>query len=313
MQKVFILLILIITNMKNFGQFNQVPNPSFEIHDSCPDDVNQVNHAIGWKALLLTPDYHHVCATNWLVSIPQNLGGYQFAFNAMDSSYMGIGTSHLRDSVREIIGITLTQPLIIGQKYHVSFLISAGSSPNSSPCYNDRFGIKLITYLNSLTTSNKELVDNISQYYIDSIISDTTNWSNIRGSFIADSAYTDILIGNFFTLDSLNTSCLYPSSSPRSYYYIDRICLSTDSSLCELASEVPVILRPCAISVVNREYELHILIDQNVDRKMSIFDMAGRLIISKELNLGANSINKAILSSGMYLIRIDNYTYKFVN
>ncbi len=310
-----IFLTSLFTQLNSVAQLNLVPNPSFEIRDSCPDFVNQVHHAIGWKALLLSPDYFHVCATNSNVSIPQNLGGYQFTSNTMDSAYVGVGTSHLhlRDSVREIIGITMLQPLIIGQKYYVSFLISAGSSPNSSPCYNDRFGIKLITYLNTLTTSNKSLVDNISQFYIDSIISDTTNWSYIRGSFIADSAYTDILIGNFFTLDSLNTSCVYPSTSPRSYYYLDRICLSTDSSLCELASEVPVILRPSAISVVNRENDLLILLDQNVDRKMSVFDMAGRLIVSKELNIGFNSIDKAILSSGMYIIWIDNYAYKFIN
>jgi hypothetical protein len=124
------LFFLLSLSESSEAQMNLVPNPSFEIHDFCPSQVNQVNHAIGWNSFLLTPDYHHVCGTNWLVSIPQNLGGYQFTFNALDSAYMGIITSHLRDSVREIIGITLTQPLIIGQKYHVSFLISAGSSPS---------------------------------------------------------------------------------------------------------------------------------------------------------------------------------------
>jgi len=308
-----IFLTSLFTQLNSVAQVNLVPNPSFEIHDSCPDNISQIHRASGWRGLLVTPDYHHFCATTWRSSIPRNLGGYQYTYSTNDSAYGGIVSSLLRDSVREIIGITLTQQLIIGRKYYISFLISAGSSPNEASCYSNRFGIKLITYLSSLTASNKNLVDNFSHFYTDSILSDTTNWIFIKGSFTADSAYTDLLLGNFYTVDSLDTFCAYSSMHPKTYYYVDQICLSEDSAMCELAIEVPMIFNPQTISVLISRNEIRINVNQTKNTEMDIYDSAGRLIISELLNPGVNLISKAQLASGLYLIRIENQTYKFIH
>lgn len=74
---------------------------------------------------------------------------------------------------------------------------------------------------------------NFAHFYSNTIITDTLDWTIISGSFIADSAYKYIMIGNFFdnnqtayltVLDSLLGEC--------SYYFIDDVCVSTDSLTC---------------------------------------------------------------------------------
>jgi hypothetical protein len=306
------LFILLSLSESSEAQMNLVPNPSFEIHDSCPDNLGQIHKAVGWKGLLVTPDYHHICATYWRVLIPQNIGGYQAPISIDDSAYLGITTSLLRDSVREIVGIALSQPLLVGQKYYTSFLISAGSSPGESPCFCNRFGFKFITYLASLTSSNKELIDNMSHFYTDSIISDTLYWNYIKGNFIADSAYTDVLFGNFFTTDNLDSFCIRSTMHPRTYYYVDRICISTDSTYCDLLSGTGPIPKQDPISVVFAKDGVEIYIIQERFRDMVIYDLSGRMIMNSELNPGINFINFNHLSSGMYLMRIEHYTYKFI-
>ena len=74
------------------------------------------------------------------------------------------------------------------------------------------------------------LPTNSCTIYSDSIITDTLNWATINFEFLADSNYTYIYLGNFF--DAQNTDTLY-STGQGAYYYIDDVCLSTDSNYCE--------------------------------------------------------------------------------
>ncbi len=78
---------------------------------------------------------------------------------------------------------------------------------------------------------NRSPINNLAQVYTESIITDSINWTTISGSFIADSAYSFISIGNFF--DSTNTQVIdynnnYPSTYA-AYYYVDDIKVSSDS------------------------------------------------------------------------------------
>jgi hypothetical protein len=97
-------LLLFFTARVCFGQ-NLVPNPSFEIHDSCPNNISFIEGAIGWKQLIITPDFFHECATNSAASIPYNIAGYQQPFNINDSAYAGIGTNITNDTAHEVMGI----------------------------------------------------------------------------------------------------------------------------------------------------------------------------------------------------------------
>ena len=72
------------------------------------------------------------------------------------------------------------------------------------------------------------LIKNFAHVYTDSIVTDTINWTTISGSFISDSAYQYILIGNFFDTANTNFSC----TNGLTYYLVDDICVSDSANTC---------------------------------------------------------------------------------
>src|ERR1035437_7061145 len=79
---------------------NIVPNPSFEIHDSCPTGVTQIDRSTGWCSYGQTPDYFNSCNNNQ-VSVPGNYAGYQNALTG--NAYSGFLTyARFANNIREI-------------------------------------------------------------------------------------------------------------------------------------------------------------------------------------------------------------------
>lgn len=73
------------------------------------------------------------------------------------------------------------------------------------------------------------VLPNACTIYCDSIIKDTVNWVKIFGSFVADSAYKYLIIGNFFDANHFDTLHLTDQTYQVILYYVDDVCLSTDS------------------------------------------------------------------------------------
>ena len=298
--------------MKLFGQHNLVPNPSFEIHDTCPDNLGQIRRSTGWEGMQITPDFHHVCGSQFVTSIPRNYQGYQPSTAIGDSAYVGIYTSVFSDTIHEIIGTVLNDTLVVGQSYYVSFLISAAYA-YLNPCFSDKLGVKFVTSIPTSQTSNSYLIDNFAHIYEDSIITDTTNWNLFYGSLVADSAYTAILIGNFFTLNNIDFYCS-DVGALRAYLYIDNVCVSSDSIYCydfnQSTSDETDIPR-FTFSLLNHS----LFLDINLQIKcedLYIYDLAGKLIMRKQMRFGLNEIDLSSLAKGMYLLNFENQTYKFI-
>jgi hypothetical protein len=205
-----------------------VPNPSFEEYDACPNGMSQLDSVKSWTTIRNTPDYFNVCAVNTFIlgycGIPESDFGYQFPPSKDCSGYAGLFTySPQTPNGREYFGVKLNQPLIIGKKYFVSFKVSlalaeAGASNN--------IGVLFKTYqqVQGFWDSNR----NFSHVRSPTIIIDTANWTTIFGSFISDSIYKYIEVGNFYD-DSL-TQVSNVNANP--YYFIDDVCVSTDSAFC---------------------------------------------------------------------------------
>ena len=298
--------------LNSYCQINLVPNHSFEIHDSCPDYHSQIYKAVGWRSFQITPDYYHKCSTSGLVSIPQNMGGYQQTLSSDDSAYAGAITFIDSDSSHETLGAMLTQPLFVGQQYYVSFYISAGSGIHSL-CYCNKFGVKFVTYLASMGSSNPDLVNNIAHVYEDSVISDTLNWKFISGSFIADSSYTGLVIGNFFTSNNINYFCR-GAGTKSTYTLLDRICVSSDSAFC---SNLVNIRKPTQlfneISIELKGEKLFLSVSNNHSESyFYIFDSIGKIVMKKKYYPGINEIELSNIPNGIYIIRIQNRTYRFI-
>ncbi|MFM2223996.1 MAG: hypothetical protein RJA07_198 [Bacteroidota bacterium] len=231
MKKIILFIVALFFASQIKAQVNLVPNPSFELYDTCPDNLGEVYHAKYWSSFGGSSDYFNSCsiANGKIAYTPSNLFGYQIASSG--NAYCGF-ISFLYSSpyidLKEFIGCQLINSLVVGQKYFVSFKISLS---DSSVYATGKIGVSFTNYKYSALTSIP--IDSQSKITSKSIILDKNNWTQITGSFIADSAYTYLAIGNFYTDSHSNIVRLNNdtfSIFSEAYYYIDDICVSTDST-----------------------------------------------------------------------------------
>lgn len=175
---------------------NLVPNPSFEDTVSVPLG-GVIDDATGWINCGLTPDYYNPAfdSDGFGFGVPNCFyTGYQ---NALDGfSFAGLGLTQIPEQPGEFIGVQLTQPLTIGTRYYVSGYISRA---DDFRCSTNNFCFR---FFNSMYFSpgNPPAFDNFAQVGSTVINSDSLNWQFINGSFVADSAYQYLVMGNFFNL-----------------------------------------------------------------------------------------------------------------
>jgi hypothetical protein len=301
------------TSFKLYAQQNLVPNPSFEIFSSCPNGLNsgspdELIKATGWCTYRETPDYYNNCANQTTaVSIPDNFCGYQLP--ASGNGYVGF-QAYFTTDFREVLGCQLTSTLIIGQKYFVTFKVVNAGAPGTFGtgfnCCTNKIGARFSTVPN--TYSNPTAINNIANVYTDSIIKDTISWFTISGSFIADSNYQYIAIGNFF--DDANTDTLkFNTSACRAYYLVDHICVSTDSlyaanwEFVEDTFQNPIHIFP------NPTYGImNVSFQGDIIPTISLYNSIGETIVIKAI-VSQNDIelNLSELSAGVY------YLYAMIN
>jgi hypothetical protein len=211
---------------------NLVLNPSFEEYNICPDNISQMNRATGWLSARPTCDYFNVCAPYFqypinCVSVP--LGSFGYRTPSSGDAFAGIiskAGNNIED--REIVGGQLITPLQIGTKYYASFKVSLiGPMHQTNRCGINKLGILFSTVI--YDTLSPAPICNCAQVHTDSIITDTLNWTRITGSFVADSNYSYINIGRFFP-NSQTDSIQVGGTLGFAYYFLDDVCVSTDSA-----------------------------------------------------------------------------------
>ena len=315
-QRLFLLIALLFFQFNAIAQ-NLVPNPSFEEHDSCPTHYSQLNFANSWFPVYNTPDYFNKCA-NGFVSVPNNLFGFQNCFNFNDSGYVGCATSRYGIfSYREIIGAQLISPLVIGKKYFLSLLITAAFKPDGIEnvgCFSNNFGVKFLDKYSPGDTSNIEqrIIDNTAQLVYAAVLNDTSNWTQASTSFIADSAYDFILIGNFFKTDYLIFNCI-DTNSFYSYTYIDDICLTPTLNECyQINSDTSTVPIKVENSVSNGEFTLFIDYNYFSSEPISIFNSIGQLIMQLPADRKEVIIKLNEKANGVYIIRLNNFVLKIL-
>ena len=218
------LLIVLLVCPRIWGQTNLVRNPGFEQYTACPIANDMDYLSTGWNSLDSTwtldslswegftnthpecyPDYVNGCAIPILgVSFPKGQDYYQYP-------HSGHGMMHMRfydDGVFEPGRVTydylqgrLYRPLDSGRTYCVSFYASLCKwSPfavNDIGAYLDDGSI------DTTTDCGRPKSYLTPQLNDTSILTDTSNWTLIGGSFVANGSERFITIGNFF--DTLQT------------------------------------------------------------------------------------------------------------
>lgn len=139
---------------------------------------------------------------------------------------------------REWIGRYLSEPMQIGTTYYVSVKFSwtttMDSIIGSIRFANDHLGV--LFRMEAFLSNDALPVPNFAHVWTNQMITDSIEWTVVSGSFVADSAYTFISVGNFFDDIVTNAVEIDPGGMwPLSHYYVDDVCVSMYPQDCEIA------------------------------------------------------------------------------
>lgn len=252
MKAILVIVTLFFTVVAGNAQ-NLVPNPSFEDTLECPDFPGQVWRAQNWYTAASTPDYYNCCcnASHPVCGVPDNIFSSRYAPSGV--AYCGMWTyarNNPPPDFQEKIGVELLNPLQIGTRYFFSMKVSSVSSKKNEAVNGAHNKLGML-----LSTTKYDLIHlppngNYAHFYSDSIVTDTIGWVTINGSFIADSLYKFLTIGNFFDNDHVDTIRYWyinGNNELTAYYFVDDICLTTDSFGCDFSN---IIAGECSLSSV---------------------------------------------------------------
>lgn len=296
---VFILIYLNQANLAN-GQ-NIVSNPDFESYNFCPTDQNQLNYSNDWLTAGGTPDYFNSCSPSCAsslscVGVPENYFGFQPSFNG--NGYAGLFLfSHNDPFEREYISTNLNTPLVAGTEYFVSAWICRSNGVGSFGASNN-FGFRFYT---NYTYPN--LTDNFSHINDTTIVTDSINWTHVYGSFVADSAYQYLTIGNFYESQFTDTENIGPFNY--AYYYVDHVCVSINPTTCDIPMSIKLIAEsensyiypnPCTEVFFVKQ-------DSKINLKIFLYDLSLRQLKNENIN-NQIPIEMGSLKSGIYFYEI---------
>lgn len=235
---------------------NLVPNPGFEYHTRCPDNVTELALAFPWfKPTDTTPDYYNACAGNSNAGVPKNLFGFQTAHGGQAYA----GAVMFEAGWREYVEVPLLSPLVEYHTYSISFYVSLAT--NYPHCAIDDVGAYLS--VNKLTQAGDGFISRTPQVrnppgnFLNS-----SDWTLIQGTYTAVGGEKYLTIGDF---DSDANTPYDPASGKFgafAYYYIDDVSV-VDISSCSnngcitITSPNDIVVSTCSNSLpVNFDVEV---------------------------------------------------------
>lgn len=276
---------------------NFIPNPSFEDTVSCPTTLNQVDKAMFWiNPTQGSPDYFNACNQGiYQLNVPYAGFGYQPAKNGV--AFAGFyGFQKGMTNFREYIQTKLTDTLIAGRKYLVSFFVNLSNvSQYSLSNIGAYFSSTQVTSTNSVALAYTPQIENSSSVQL----SDSVNWMLIQDTLLSDGTELYVTIGNFRPDNQTDTVFLGSFGGGNvAYYYIDDVSIIDVESLgisLEVEKALKVYPVPCS-DFLNIETPLH---------------GTGKLVdlLGKEVKIfpieGDQAINLADLLPGVYFLHVN--------
>lgn len=293
---------------------NLVPNPSFEDYVDCPDNPAQIERALEWRQVQGTPEYFNICSSDAWASVPTNRLGHQFPHTGV--GYAGLiiySDSDWFDPpelLREVMGIALTEPLVVGFPVTVSFWVAPaafGMVGTRVKWTTSGIGAKFSMQPVQLQVPQPAMNDAV--VHMSSSPLDTAGWTLISGTYVPDSAYNCLLIGNFISDSLLSIDNIDPFGTYGvAYTYVDEVCVSSVSGFCsieqgvqERGSELEWAIGPNPVVGSTRVHFDEPLVEQ---MKLELFDISGRAVASWSVPKGTSEteIHFDRISSGQYLL-----------
>jgi hypothetical protein len=264
---------------------NLVPNPSFELTDTCPYTFGfqEGGKPSLWENWNQSPEYFNACVSgigvDSLLDIPLNGFGFQYALDG--DAYVGMYAYGLSMNYREYVGCQLINPLEVGETYELSFFtnVAFGGSYSAPTWACNNMGMLFTMQPNVWTDTDQPAfgLRNHAHLHSTTVISDTANWTLVSGSFVADSAYQYVVLGNFFSDALTDTLHVIPGVSLGAYYFVDGVCVTEAGQECSftngIAEEEPMVTYAWPNPVADR---LHVRAGAGTE--WQVFDTTGRLV-----------------------------------
>lgn len=219
-------------------------NPSFENLISCPTTFDQLSLASDWDSLRngggTSPDILTSCTTSGSVKIPNNTFGFQYPRTGNNCAGQGVYVAAPYPETREYIQNKLSQKLISGHQYCVSWFLNLA---NCSKYSIDEFGAYFDNGSISASSGGAALVTPQIKSSIGQCLSDTLNWIGITGSFTANGIEEYLTLGNFKNNSQTNYTCfVYPTVTKVSYYFIDDVSVIDINTLAYAGNDTIITL-----------------------------------------------------------------------
>jgi gliding motility-associated-like protein len=237
----------------------------------------------------------HSCSEDF--GVPENVFGYQFANDGV--AYTGVITFwETNTNYREYLGVELLSPLIANKEYYFSFFLSLGEDYQQ---YATK-GLGLATSEFQVNQNNASALSGVNiVFQQEQFITDTHNWINVSGSFIAIGNESYLYIGNFSSeIDTLKVDA--SAMANYAYYFVDNVCLSEQPCV-EPSIEIPNIFTPNE-DEVNDYFITH---DEGlIDKEMVILNRWGNVVFeSNELDQWDGKDQKGReCSEGVYFVKV---------
>jgi len=233
LNKSFYILLFILASAFTKAQTNLVYNGDFEMYDTCPVIVSQpgdpqLETCLGWKSPTeATSDYYNVCATS-IVGVPANGFGYQYPYSG--NAYCGIFIEYVAPPYStygywfEYLQGGITNPLKSGYEYEFScrvVMCDLGVDYALS-----KFGAAFTS--NAISKTDGKPFSGVTPQILNSAanyLTDTLDWMEIKGKFIAQGGEQYITLGFFsdtMNLDTLKMPALaFDPNHFITYYFVD--------------------------------------------------------------------------------------------
>ncbi len=296
---------------------NLVPNGSFEEYHACPPNFSFISYVVGWEfAPYGSPDFFHTCHTGSAAGVPHNTCGFQYPSHGL--GYTGIITrDYSGDYGGEFMSVELDAPLEVGVPIFLSFKLSPGGfgtwDGNSALYTTSGVGMK---FCNQMPQDWPwYLYPNSAALSMAQVPTDTAMWYTVQGWYVPDSAYTHLMIGNFFA-DSLAQHTVIDSTGFANTYYsyafIDEVCASYDPADCGFPLQIyehggsREVRAVCPFQGLLRLWLPSVPLGSV---NVSLHDMAGRQVWTEQtVGLPLLSIPVPELPDGIYLLRLSDQT-----
>jgi hypothetical protein len=303
---------------------NLIPNHSFEEYDECLE-VNTAytveTGPLGWFSAGGTGDYYLSCLPYGAFNgVP--LSSWAFQYPQDGECHVGVVTYHQASGAREYFMIQLVDTMVVGQSYYASFFANAAwNGSNTYPQHylaSSHVGMKFTTQPRPWVNGDPwPIGDNQAHVYHPWIVADTVGWTLVSGSFVADSAYQYVMVGNHF--DNASTDTLHFATfawTPVAYTLIDNVCVSLDPKGCPLALGVPEPEMDAVVLFPNPASAEIVLNGVPRGSSISIHDALGRLVWREENMGGSWRKNVRAWARGTYMLRLEQRgrfrSFKFV-